>query len=183
MRTKNQTSESNSVNWSEAKNLYVRLLHSFYERNEIAKSKSFALSLLRMIDSLDPLGKTLPGNEYRALIAEIDGDIEGAIHYREVLVKLIDKYARVKRLQDLALNPDEYADQLDLLAILYCQNGRLTEAEATIKKSERICLEAGILFDGKDVRKQIERAQKAENKSAIDNRINIKRKPNRKSLI
>jgi len=186
MPTKNKMRPIDLTKWPEAKSLYVRLLHSFYERNELAKSKSIALSLLRMIDLLDPLSTTLPGNEYRALIAEIDGDLDEAIRYREVLVKKIDEYAKAKRLQDLALKPDDYADQLDLLAALYCENGRLSEAEAAISKSEKFCAEAGIPFDGKDVRKQIERERKTSaqvtSSKGTRNKKKVKKKPISKAL-
>src|ERR1700684_785086 len=101
MPTKNKMRPIDLTRWSEAKSLYVRLLHSFYERNELAKSKSIALTLLRLIDVLDPSSTSLPGNEYRALIAEVDGDLDDAIRYREVLVKKIDEYARSNRLQVL----------------------------------------------------------------------------------
>jgi hypothetical protein len=180
MTTKNKNNGTDKVKWAEAKNLYVQLLQSFYERNEKAKTKSFALSLLRLIDTLDPSSKTLPGNEYRALIAEIDGDVDEAIRYREVLVSKIDEYARTHRLKDIAIEPGDYADQLDLLAILYCQSGRLSDAETAIEKSASICQEAGVPFDGKDVLKQIERARKTTTQVAGVKRPIDKRKDKRK---
>ena len=155
MSTNSTTVNSHSATWSEAKELYVQLLHFFYDQNEELKAKSIALSLLRVIDSLDPSSKTLIGNEYRALIAEVDGDVEGAIRYREAWVKMVDKFTKKKKLQELALTADDYSDQLDLLAVLYCQSGRLSEAEVIINKSASVCLEAGIPFDGKDVLKEI----------------------------
>ncbi len=177
-----KTLATNTVKWAEAKDLYVRLLHSFYERNEIAKSKSLALSLLRIIDALDRSAKTLPGLEYRALIAEIDNDIDGAIRYRETFVNKIDEFVRLRPLQDLVLEPIEYADHLDLLALLYCQGGLLDKAEETIHKSAKYCEENRIPFDGRDVQKQIEKARKSTKYVSQSKLTSNKRKVIRKPI-
>jgi hypothetical protein len=181
MTTNSAMIVADTEKWSKAKDLYLRLLQCFYERNETMKSKSIALSLLRVIDSLDPSSTTLPGNEYRALIAEVDGDIDAAIQHREFLVDTIGKYAESGTLSKLASKPDEYADQLDLLASLYCQNGRLSEAEEAISKSQKFCEASGLQFDGEDIRREIERARKKSN-SALGRRRaatspRVRRKP------
>jgi hypothetical protein len=182
MPAKNQTMNDNQSSWVKAKDLYVKLLETFYDRFETLKAKSYALSLLRLVDELDPLSKTLPGTEYRALIAEVDDDIAAAIRYREELVDKIDDFLKKRRLEELAMKPADYSDQLDLLACLYCQSNRLAEAEATVEKSASVCRSAGIPFDGEDVRKQIKRMRKTATRAATDGYTSGKTK-NKKNTV
>jgi hypothetical protein len=144
--------------WVRAKSLYLEVLHQFYERGRPAQAMPAALSLLRLLDRLDPAAGTLPGNEYRAVIAELDGDLADAIRYRETVVRQLDELASDQRLTAAAFTAEEYADQLDLLATLYHRAGRLPEAEAVSERSAAVCREAGIEFDGADVRESIRRA-------------------------
>jgi tetratricopeptide (TPR) repeat protein len=153
----NQT-HTKAADWPEAKNLYLRVLRHFYEREEPEKAVPLALSLLRLLDRLDPAATTLPGNEYRAVIAELDNDLQAAIRYRETVIAMLDGLATKHRLNQAGLSASDYSDQLDLLAILYRRSGRLQDAKAAIEKSASLCREANVKFDGADVQKDIDQA-------------------------
>ncbi len=147
------------VDWPAAKRLYDKVLDTFYGKRDITRAAPHALRLLRALDRLDPAARTLPGNEYRAVIAEVDGDIEGAIRHRLREIRMFDRLIKAGRLSTARLGMDEYADRLDLLAALYLDAGQLDLAEKTIRRSEAVCRGAGIPFDGKDIKADIERAK------------------------
>jgi tetratricopeptide (TPR) repeat protein len=147
-----------TAGWPRARELYLKILHHFYDRDEPARAVPAALSLLRLLDRLDPAATTLPGNEYRAVIAELDGDLPSAISYREAVVRMLDELAAARRLAETGVSAADYSDQLDLLAILYRRANRLQDAKAVIERSAAVCQKAGVDFDGADVQKDIDRA-------------------------
>ena len=144
--------------WPQAVGLYQSLLRHFYARNDTAKAAPLALRLLRALDRLDPKAKSLPGNEYRAVIAEVDGDYPSAVAYRVRELRMLDRLARSGQLPTVGLTWSDLADRLDLLAIAYQNAGQLDRAWAAIERSERLCTEHDLEFEGRAIKDSLARA-------------------------
>ena len=60
-----------------------------------------------------------------------------------------------RQLSAAQLGVDDLSDQLDLLASCLLETGRMRDAKRVIARSERLCREADIPFDGADVKADI----------------------------
>jgi hypothetical protein len=144
------------VTWPDAVDLYHKMLYQFYNRGDRPRAVGYALPLLRALEKLDPQAESLPGNEYRAIIAEIDGDYPEAIQFRLRELRLFDRLIAGGNLESARLGWDDYADRFDLLACLYMYTGEWDEAASAIRRSEEICGDHGVPFDGADIKAEIE---------------------------
>lgn len=143
--------------WDEIDYLHFRLLYWLYERADPAKARPYADRLQRILRKADPNHQVLLGAECRSLVCETKGDIRGAIEYREHEIRLIRKLWIISRgtpseefaLQDYG--PADLSDRLNLLALLYRENGELDKAIATLLESKQLCEEHGTRFDGEDI--------------------------------
>ena len=149
------TPEPAEAEWPDAVILCDQLLDFFYDDLRPTKAFPVALKLQRMLDRLDPTAESLPGNEYRAVIAELDGDLPAAIRHREWVVEHMERLHTGGRLASAQLAPDDLPDQLDLLASCLLAAGHVRDAKRVIARSERLCREADIPFDGGDIKADI----------------------------
>lgn len=149
------TRKEPEAGWPEAKGLFHELLDYFYDDFRPTKAYPVALKLQRLLDRLDPAAESLPGNEYRAVIAELDGDLPAAIRHREWVVEQMERLHATGQLASAHLAPDDLSDQLDLLASCLLEAGRVRDAKRAITRSERLCREADIPFDGEDIKADI----------------------------
>ena len=145
--------------WPRAVELFQKMLYHFYRRSDRPRAIPYGLKLLRALHHLDPRAASIPGNEYRAVIAELDEDLADAIRYRLREIRLYEKLIRRGQLESSQLTWDRYADRYDLLASLYMDAREWDKACAAIRKSERICQEHEIPFDGEALKADIATAR------------------------
>ncbi len=153
-----RSTDDAAAGWPEAVALHDQLLDYFYDDLRPTKAFPIALKLQRLIDRLDPAAETLPGNEYRAVIAELDGDLPAAIRHREWVIAQMERLHADGQLSTARFGVDDLSDQLDLLASCLLEAGRVRDAKRVIARSERLCRESDIPFDGGDVKADILRA-------------------------
>lgn len=146
--------------WHEIADLYHEVLDLYYGKNNPTKAAPIALRLLRLLDKHDPKAETMIGLSGRWLTADLDGDIEETIRYREKELAVLRKHIRKGILKTEALHADEFSDRLDMLAEDYLEVDRYADALAALAESEAFCKKHGIPFDGKDVRADVKRAMK-----------------------
>jgi DNA polymerase III delta prime subunit len=137
--------------------LYGKLLYWFYEREDSRKARPFADRLERLLKRTAPHQEAIFAAECWSLIYELRGDPLKAIRHRENEVRSI------KRLHEIAgktsnrgfvlsrYGYSDLSDRLDLLAILYHDNGDLDRAIQTLQESRQLCQQHGIVFDGQDL--------------------------------
>src|SRR5438477_218108 len=80
-----------------------------------ARAVPYAFSLTRILNKLDPRAESFPGNEYRSIIAELDGDLMEAVRYRLQEIRLFEKLIEKGQLETARLDWSDYADRYDLL--------------------------------------------------------------------
>ncbi len=137
--------------------LYRDFLSAFYEKNERTRAESLAPRLELLLTEQADIACSIRGDEIRALLAELRGDQAEAILLRERELR------RILQLHSVTVNKPEWdgtllqydhrdvADRIDLLGILYFENGDRDRAIATLEDSRRFCTAHGIAFDGEDL--------------------------------
>ena len=137
--------------------LYHKLLYWLYEREDRVRARAFAESLGQLLSRSSPGCDAILPEECSSLICEAKGDLAGAIEHRENEVRLIKRLHEISRgtpQQDTVFRLygyDDLSDRLDLLAVLYYNNGNLDKALSTIHESKRLCEKHGVKFDGEDI--------------------------------
>ncbi len=143
--------------WDEIGYLRVKILDWFYDRGNRRKALPFCARLEALLERTPDTHEAILGEECWSLIREVQGDLAGAIAYREREIELIKRLHRISVNtpgRDFALRGYGYSDlsdRLDLLAILYHDAGDLGKAIRILKDSRRLCRRHGIRFDGADV--------------------------------
>jgi hypothetical protein len=143
--------------WDEISYLYDKLLYWFYDREDSARALPFAKRLERLLKKAPDADTAIMTAECRSLIAELRGDLRGAIRHRENEVRLIKRLHQISRntpsWERIArhMGYSDLSDRLDLLAILYHDAGDLGRAIATLRESKALCARHDILFDGQDL--------------------------------
>jgi hypothetical protein len=143
--------------WDEIVYLYHKLLYWLYERQDRRRALPFADRLQRLLDKAPDSREAILGAECRALISELKGDLRRAIAHRENEVNRIKRLHEISRdlpNRDFVLKGYDYgalSDRLDLLAVLYHDNGELDRAIRTLEESRELCDANRIPFDGKDL--------------------------------
>lgn len=143
--------------WDQIGYLHDRLLFWLYQRGEARMARRFTTQMDRLLADLDPKQESILGQECRSLISEAKVDLEGAIKHRTNEIQMI------RRLQEISRGtPSEahvlknhgvadLSDRLDLLAVLYRNNGDLQQAIEVLRESKALCQSHGIAFDGGDL--------------------------------
>jgi hypothetical protein len=137
--------------------LYDKLLYWLYQRADPAKARPYARRLEQLLARWDRDHGAIFGEECWSLVHETNGDLSRAIEARKNEVRLIGRLYEIslgKPYEEFALKGygyDDWSDRLDLLAILYHDNGDLDKAIATLQKSKKLCEAHGIAFDGEDL--------------------------------
>jgi hypothetical protein len=146
-------------NWEEIEYLYHKILHWFYGRHDRHRALAFADRLWRLVAEADPKQVAILGASCRALLAELAGDLPAAIRYRKKEIDLLRRLQQLNPPAEVMPGPDDISDRLDLLAILYWNQGNLAKAEQVLEESRQLCESSGIKFDGKkllaDVRREM----------------------------
>jgi hypothetical protein len=137
--------------------LYDKLLYWLYRRANRGKARPYARRLERLLPKAYPDHDAIFGEECWSLVRETNGDLQGAIKYRENELRLIRRLYEAslgKPYEEAALKGygyDDWSDRLDLLAVLYHDSGDLDKAVAALQKSKKLCEAHGLEFDGEDV--------------------------------
>ena len=142
--------------------LYVEFLKHFYERDDRKKATIIATKLDCELAASAELADSILGEEIRSLLAEFRGDFKAAIDSRQTEIR------KILELHTLTVNTPQWpsisrhydfsdvSDRLDLLALLYDQQGDQARALATLRESQRYCASHGIRFDGQDLLDELE---------------------------
>jgi hypothetical protein len=143
--------------WDEVGYLYDKLLYWLYQRAGAEKARPFADRLELLLPKVTPEHEAVFGQECWSLLYEAKGNLSKAIMHRENEIRLIQtlhEICRNRPHEDLVLKQygyDDLSDRLDLLAVLYHDNGNLDKALSTLHASKRLCKKHGLKFDGEDM--------------------------------
>ncbi|HEV3258018.1 MAG TPA: hypothetical protein VG013_14130 [Gemmataceae bacterium] len=150
--------------------LYVELLHLFYEEGNREQAQKVASRLEDTLAARTDFAGSIRAEEIRSLLAELRGDLAEAIHSREAEIRKIlelhvlavktPSWQHVVRLYDFS----DVSDRLDLLAILYDEQGNLDRARATLQESKEFCESHHIPFDGQDLLDEFEQGPRGVDK-------------------
>jgi len=149
--------QEESMSLPDAESLYYQLLECFYTDEDRVASKAVAVQLKSLLEAQPEVAESIRGDEINLLIAEIDGNLKEAIRYRESEIRRIlelqlatkdtPQWDYVRRRYDFS----DVGDRLDLLAILFDEDGDTERAISTLNESKRFCESHGIAFDGQDI--------------------------------
>jgi len=143
--------------WDEINYLRDKLLYWLYRRQDSARSRVFAERLARLLRKADSDRASILGQECRSLVYEAQGDPPRAISHREDEMRLIRRLHEISvgtATEATALDGYDFADlsdRLDLLAVLYHENGQLDKALQALNASQGLAAEHGFKFDGADL--------------------------------
>lgn len=158
MKTKSTRSRRKFRNeWDEIDYLYMKILDWWYGKEDRRKALPFCTRLQALLDRTPDAHEAVFGVECLSLIREVQGDLPGAITYREREIELMKRLLRIAAKhthREFICRDRDYpdlSDRLDLLAILYHDAGDLQKAIQVLKDSRRLCRRHGIPFDGEDV--------------------------------
>ncbi len=150
-------SNDNSQVGAKIDTLYHELLRAFYEDEDHDRARTVASWLETILKKEPDVAGSIRGQEIRSIIAELEGNLDEAIRYRQSEIQQIQELHRVARdtpAWDYAFRQYDYndlSDRLDLLAILYADQGDLKRAVDTLKESKQFCRAHDIDFDGQDL--------------------------------
>lgn len=149
----------------ELNSLYTDFVAAFYDRQDREAALKLTPRLEALLAASPEDADSIRGEEVRSLIAELRGDLTNAIRSREAEIrKILELHALsvntpnwkfVERRYDFS----DVSDRLDLLAILYDQQGELARASSVLRESKAYCESHAIEFDGADLLDELERAQ------------------------
>ncbi len=148
--------------------LYLELLHWFYDKEDRRKAKKVAPRLEAALEANPDVGVSILGEEIRSLLAELRGDLDEAIRYRECEIR------KIRRLHSLAINKpgwdyvqsrygfSDLSDRLDLLAHLHAKQGNYKRAIEILHESRQYCEAHAVPFDGQDLLDDYEKVLRKE---------------------
>jgi hypothetical protein len=137
--------------------LYERLVYWLYERQDARPALPIADRLARLLQTLSPKPESIFAEECRSLVHEARGELCEAIEHRKNEIRLIRRLHRAATNTpdaDLASRLYSYADicaRLELLAMLYHDNGNSKDAVRTLQKCKRLCAAHGMAFEEEDL--------------------------------
>ncbi len=136
--------------------LYHELLGAFYEDADDERARPIISRLEAALKDRPEFPDSIRGEEIHSIIAELQGDLAEAVRYREREIRKIHELHRLAEGTpgwDYVLrqyDPSDLSDRLDLLAILYANQGDFQRAIATLQESKQYCESHRIAFDGQD---------------------------------
>lgn len=142
--------------------LYLKLVRSFFEREDFNQARKIADQLEKKYLNSPEYNQIIRADEIRSLIAELNGDFQEAARCREAeLRKILELHTLTINTPQWELIAMEYdfsdvSDRLDLLALLYDKQGELQRAILTLWESKNYCSSHGISFDGQDILDELE---------------------------
>jgi hypothetical protein len=137
--------------------LYHKLLYWLYDREDRVRARAFAKRLARLLSKSSAVHDAIFPEECWSLICEAKEDLPGAIKHRENEVRLIQRLHEISRAapQQFSIfrlyGCGDLSDRLDLLAVLYHDNGNLDKAISALHESKQLCEKHGVEFDGEDI--------------------------------
>jgi hypothetical protein len=137
--------------------LYHALLHAFYEDEDKQRARPIASRLVLLLANNPEVAESIRGQEIQSIIADLQGNLEEAIRHRRSEIGKIQALHRATwgtSAWDYAFRQYDYgdlSDRLDLLAILYADQGEWERAVETLEESRRFCEANNIEFDGRDL--------------------------------
>jgi len=141
--------------WDRVLYCYHKILYWFYGRHDRSRARRFCRTLEPLLKKVDRKHESIRGEECWSLVYEVRGDLNKAIFYRRNEIRLIRRLQRFKpRFEHYG--PDDLADRLDLLAILYRDAGEIQHALKALRESKRLCARNRIKFDSPDLLKEYE---------------------------
>ena len=153
--------------------LYHEFLKAFYADGDRARARAIAPRLEAAVRASPAYAGSIRAEEISSLLAELNGDYAAAARSREAEIR------RILELHSLAVNTPSWpaisrrydysdvSDRLDLLALLYDQQGDTDRAIAVLRESRQYCESHNIPFDGVDVLEELESARKPAAKRAV----------------
>jgi hypothetical protein len=145
--------------------LYLEFLKQFYEKENRPQAKKLALRLDKLLADSNELAESIRGEEVRSLIAELRGDLVKAVQSREAEIrKILELHALSANTPSWEFVSREYgfsdvSDRLDLLAILYDEQGMLDRAISVLIESKNYCKAHHIRFDSQDLLNELQSSQ------------------------
>ena len=141
--------------WDRILYCYHKILFWFYARHNRSKAVRFCRTLEPLLKKVDSKHESIRGEECRSLLYEVRGDIDKAIEHRKSEIRLIQRLQQFKSgFEDYG--PDDLADRLDLLSILYRDAGDIRQALKAVRESKSLCLRHRIRFDAQDLLNEYE---------------------------
>ncbi len=147
---------------TELESLYHELLKWYFDECDFPRARKVAIQLEHLLNTLPEYAHSIRGEEIRAIIAELNDDLEEAIHSREAEIR------KIMALHNLTINTPNWpsilkrydfsdvSDRLDLLAALYDKSGDIGRAVAILNESKQLCLSHQIPFDAQDLLDELE---------------------------
>ena len=147
--------------------LYLDLLHRFYEEDGREGALAVAGRLEKALADRPDFANSIRGEEVRSLLAELHGDLAGAIQSRQSEIR------KIRELHSLAQGTPgwdyvfrqydyrDVSDRLDLLAILYAEAGNDRGALKILQESKDFCASHRIPFDGENLLEEFSQASPA----------------------
>jgi tetratricopeptide (TPR) repeat protein len=151
----------------EVEDLYLELLRAFYEDGDRDRAQQVARRLETVLEDRRDVADSIRGEEIRSLLAELRGDLTEAIRSREGEIrKILEMYSLARDTPGWAYVLRRYdycdvSDRLDLLAILYADQGDLDRAVATLRESKQFSESHRVPFDGQDLLDEFEKEREA----------------------
>jgi hypothetical protein len=167
----------------EVEDLYLELLKWFYEKDDRNRAEEVARRLEVALANRPEVADSIRGEEIRSLLAELHGDLVEAARSRESEIrKILELHSLAMETPDWAYVFRQYdysdvSDRLDLLAMLYAEQGDLDRAVKTLQESKLFCQSHGVPFDGQDLLSELEQSrrngarQKQRKRSSADDRF------------
>jgi tetratricopeptide (TPR) repeat protein len=143
--------------WDEIGHLYDKLLYWLYQRAEVEKSRHFADRLEVLLSSVNAGHQGIFAEECWSLLYEAKGDLPSSIKHRQNEIRLIRRVQAICRgtpHEELVLKQcghAELSDRLDLLGVLYHENGNLDKAITVLNESKQLSALRGLRFDGEEI--------------------------------
>lgn len=162
--------EERERNPADLDSLYLQFVMHYYKKNDRHRAAPLAERLESLLADAPEYADTIMGEEIRSLIAQFRGNLAEAIQSREAEIR------KILELHALSVNTPSWdyisrkydftdvSDRLDLLAILYDEQGELDRAIAVLMESKQYCESHNIPFDAPDLLAELEqdRASRAE---------------------
>lgn len=141
--------------WDHVDYCYHKILYWFYARHDRSRASRFCRALEPLLKKVANNHEAVKGEECWSLLYEVRGALDKAILYRRNEIRLIKRLQRFKpRFEHYG--PEDLADRLDLLGVLYKEANDIRQAIKAMRESKHICSRYGIRFDSPDLLKEYE---------------------------
>jgi hypothetical protein len=136
--------------WDQVDYCYHKILYWFYSRRNRGRASRFCRTLEPVLKRVASKHEAIRGEECWSLLYEVRGELDKAIWYRRNEIQLIRRLQRFKpRFEHYG--PDDLADRLILLGILYKDANDTRRAIKALRDAKRISLRNRIRFDSLDL--------------------------------